>query len=221
MTRSLGAEVEIDFDQRPAVVEKDGKPERVFPDELGAAVVVQAMLVAPERRRKVKIPPGTSKKPRLGQKRQSRITAALYEGDPKFAFRPDKSDHLDIGVRFDRENAASSLAGRGLDSRPKLATARRRKTTIPLSGQPAREPTHRLVNLNSPFETVAVALIQTPSEFKLETLTTGGGGLGLAESRERYQKLLAEREVIAETAKSEAEAEMGAEADLQPEIPWI
>ena len=148
---------------------------------------------------------------------------ALDEGDPKFAYKPAESDHPDVGVRFDRKNAASSLAGRGPDSRPTLATARRRKTTIPLSGLPELEPTHRLVDLKVPFGTIAIPLSTAPSELKLTTLTNGNGGLGFAESRQRYQKLLVEREA-AETAKSEAGAgtRTGVEpgADSQPEIPW-
>jgi hypothetical protein len=56
-----------------------------------------------------------------------------------------------------------------------------------------------------------VALSPALSEFKLETLTTGDGGLGLAESRIRYQKLLEKRDLTAGATPS---------VDLQPEITW-
>lgn len=185
--------------------------------EVERIVIVQGLLVAPERRQAVTIPKGTPGEPRLMQKRQSRITAALTESDPKFSYRPAKSDHPDVGVRLDRENAAASLAGRGLDSRPTLVTARRRKTTAPLSGLSSLEPTHRLVDLNVPFETVAVALMPAPSGFKLSTLTTGGGGLSSPELRRHYQDLLAQR-IAAKTDALAAKAEPS--GDLSPEIPW-
>lgn len=194
----------------------------LFPDELGVGAVAQGLLVAPERERRVKIPAGTPVKPRLTQERQSRITVALDGTDPKFAYRPAESSHPNVGVRFDRENAAGSLAGRGLDSRPTLSTARRRQTTIPLSGQLPLEPTHRLINLNVPFETVAVALTSGPSEFKLETLTNGTGGLAFPSSQNRYRKLLNK---LAETERISAETEPSIEKtepseDLNSEIPW-
>jgi len=206
----------FDFDQRPVVMEKDGKPKPVFPDELGPAIFIQALLITPERKRWVKIPPGAPEKPRLGQKRQSRITAALDEGDPKFAFKPTQSDHPDIGVRFDRANAAASPAGRGLDSRPTLTTARSRKTTVSLSGLPALEPTHRLVDLKVPFGTVVIILSQPPSKFKLETLTNGGGGLAFPSSIGYYQTMLAQRLAI----KIESGVQTGNSEDLFPGIPW-
>lgn len=212
-----GGEFGLDFDQRY---------QGLFPDELGPGVVAQALLVAAERRRRVEIPAETPGKPQLMQKRQSRITAALDGADPKFSYRPVKSDHPDVGVRFDRENAAESLAGRGLDSRPTLTTARHRKTTIPLFGQPPLEPTHRLMDLNVPFETMAVALIQTPSEFKLEMLTNRDGGLVFKASIEYYQAMLAQR-LAAEIQPAEPGAETGpstetkSSEDLLPEIPWI
>ena len=131
--------------------------------------------------------------------------------DPKFSYRPAESGHPDVGVRFDRDNAAESFTGRGLDSRPTLKTARRRKTTVSLSGLRPLEPTHRLFDPANIHETVAVALSPALSEFKLETLTTGDGGLGLAESRIRYQKLLEKRDLTAGATPS---------VDLQPEITW-
>lgn len=41
----------------------------VFPDELGAGAVAQGLLVAPERKRRVKIPVGMPEKPKLRQRR--------------------------------------------------------------------------------------------------------------------------------------------------------
>lgn len=164
----------------------------LFPDELGVGAVAQGLLVAPERKRRVKIPAGTPAKPRLEQERQSRITVALDGTDQKFTYRPAESDHPDVGVRFDRENAANSLTGRSLDSRPTLETAKRRKTTTPLSGFPPLEPTHRLINLKVPFETVAIALSQPPSADKLTALTNGNS-LAFPASRNYYQELLAKR----------------------------
>ena len=223
----------FDFDQRPVVMEKDGKPKPVFPDELGPAIFIQALLITPERKRWVKIPPGAPEKPRLGQKRQSRITAALDEGDPKFAFKPTQSDHPDIGVRFDRADASGSLACRGMRERPTLKTARREKTTVSLSGLPPLEPTHLLVDLKAPFETVAVGLIQSPSEFKLKTLTNGGGGMAFSESIKHYQAMLAQRliakiELSMKTGPSTESGTLAAKTgvsteaseDLFPEIPW-
>ena len=198
-----GGRFPFDFDQRERYA---GVP----------PIIIQGLLVAAERKRRVKIPLGTPREPRLAQTRQSRITVALETADPKFSYRPAKSDNPDIGVRFGRENAAASLAGRGLDSRPALATAKRRKTTTSLSGQPPLEPTHKLIDLNVPFGTVAVALFQAPSEFKLETLTTGGGSLGFADLRQRYQKLLAERNQAAAVTTATATPSI----DLLPEIPW-
>lgn len=195
-----GGKFSFNFDQREE-----------YPDV--PPIVVQAMLVAPERKRRVKIPAGTPEKPQLTQARQSRITVALDGTDPRFSYRPAKSDHPDVGVRFDRKNAAASLAGRGLDSRPSLKTAKRRKTTTPLSGRPGLEPTHRLVDLNVPFGTAAVALAAGPSAFKLATLTNGDGGLGFGALQSYYRDLAAGRR--------QTEAESTTLADLNPEIPWI
>lgn len=202
-----------DFDQRPVIIGGGGRRERVFPDELGVGEMAQGLLVAAGRKRRVKIPAGTPEKPRLKQTRQSRITVDLIESDQKFAYRPVKSDHPDIGVRFDLTEAAESLAGRGLDSRPKLETARRRKTTIPLSGLEPLKPTHQLFDLRHPFGTTAVALAAGPSEFKLATLTNGDGGLGFGASRNYYHNLAAGRR--------QTEAESTPSGDLHPEVPWV
>lgn len=180
-------------------------------------VIIQGILVAPERKRRVEIPAGTPREPHLKQSRQSRITVALDGTDPKFSYRPAKSDHPDIGVRFGRENAACSLTGHSLDSRPTLSTARHRKTTIPLSGLPQLEPTHRLINLNVPFETVAIALSQLPSEFKLNILTTGGAGLSSPELRQHYRDLLAQR-IATEAERMTTKTELS--ISKTPEIPW-
>lgn len=188
----------------------------VFPDELGVGAVAQGLLVAPERKRTVKIPAGTPAKPRLEQKRQSRISVALAMDDPKFAYKPAESGYPDVGVRFDRENAASSLAGRSLGSRPTLSTARRRQTTIPLSGQPPLEPTHRLIDLKVPFETVAIALSQPLSADKLTALTNGNS-LAFPASRNYYQELLAKR---TEAERLAAEIGTNPSENLLPEIPW-
>lgn len=208
-----GGQWRQDFDQRPVVVGKDGWPKRMFPDELGVGEIAQALLVAPARNRRLKIPTGTPAEPRLAQTRQSRITAALDGGDPEFAYRPAGSDYPDIGVRFDRANAAGSLAARSLDSQPTLATAKRRKTTTPLSGQPPLEPTHRLVDLNVPFGTVAVALDAGPSEFKLATLTNGEGGLTFPASRRHYRGIAAAR-------RQQTTAKSTPSPDPHPEISW-
>lgn len=175
-------------------------------------VIIQGLLVAPERKRRIETPAGTPEEPRLTQTRQSRITAALAMADPKFAFRPDKTSYPDIGIRFDRANAASSLAGRGLDSRPSLENAKRQKTTTSLSGLPPLEPNYKLVDLNVPFGTAAVAVAAGPSEFKLATLTNAGGGLRFDESRNYYHDLAASRSADTESAPS---------TDPHPEIPWL
>lgn len=185
----------------------------LFPDELGAAAVAQGLLVAPGRKRRVKIPAGTPAKPELKQQRQSRITTALATADPKFSYRPAKPDYPDIGVKFDRMEAAESWAGRGLDSRPSLKNARKRKTAIPLSDLKPLEPTHRLVDLREPFGTVAVALSAGPSEFKLASLTNSDGGLGFESLQNYYRDLAAGRQ--------QAETESTPSADSYPEIPWL
>ena len=154
---------------------------------------------------------------------------ALDEGDPKFAYKPAESDHPDIGVRFGRENNADSLAGRGLNPRQTLATARRRKTTIPLSGLPELEPTHRLVDLKVPFGTIAIPLSTTPSELKLTTLTNGNGGLAFPSSISYYRTMLAQRlavkiEPIARTGLCTETRTLAGKTnpskDLFTEIPW-
>lgn len=198
-----GGRFPFDFDQRES--SPDVPP-----------VIIQGLLVTAGRQRRVKIPKGTPEKPRLTQKRQSRITVALDGIDPKFSYRPAKSDHPDVGVRFDRENAVGSLAGRSLDSRPTLATARRQKTTIPLSGQPPLEPTHRLIDLKVPFGTVAIALSQSPSADKLTALTNGNS-LAFPASRNYYQELLAKR---TEAERLAAEIGTNPSENLLPEIPW-
>lgn len=208
-----GGRFRFDFDQRPVAAGKDGQPRRVFPDELGVGEMVQGLLVAPGRKRRVKIPEGTPKKPRLRQIRQPRIGVGLAAASPEFAYRPPKYDFPDIGVWFDRAEAAGSLAGRGLDSRPTLETARKRKTTIPLSGLEPLGPTHRLFDLREPFETVAVALAAGPSEFKLATLTNADGGLGFGALQSYYRDLAAGRR--------QTEAESTPSVDLHPEVPWV
>lgn len=102
-----GGRFPFDFDQRPMVIGGDGQPERVFPDELPVGETVQALLAAPPRNRRIKLPAGTPAEPELKQGRQSRITAALAGPHPKFAYRPAESDYSDVGVRFDRANAAA------------------------------------------------------------------------------------------------------------------
>lgn len=183
--------------------------------EAGHIVVAQGLLVAPERHRTIG---GRDKKPRLTQNRQSRIVAVLDETDGKTATYPAKSTHPDIGVRFSRRDVLESSArDKATEARRLEGTTLHQKTTINLSGMPPLEPTNRLVDLKVPFETVAVVLIQTPSEFKLKTLTTGDGGLASPASRDHYRAMLACR--IAAEAEAVA-ANVEPSDDLSLEIPW-
>lgn len=189
--------------------------------EAGHIVVAQGLLVAPDRNRMIG---DREKKPRLTQKRQSRIVAVLDETSGKTATYPAKPDLPDIGVRLSRKEILESPArDKAAETRSLEGTTLHQKTTLNLSGMPPQEPTHRLFDRTGIHETVAVGLFGQLSEHKLEVLTTGDGGLASPASRDHYRALLAsqiatEAETLA--AKAETSNNLSPKIPLDPEIPW-
>lgn len=192
-----------DFDQAP----KAGKA--------GHVVVAQGLLVAPDRNRMIG---ERREKPRLTQKRQSRIVAVLDETNGKIATYPAKPYHPDIGVRFSRQEILESSArDKAAESRSLEGTTLHQRTTINLSGMQPLEPTNRLFDRMGIHETVAVSLIGELSDDKLRVLTNGDGGLAFPALRAQYFTLLALR-IAAEAEALAAKAEPSDHSSS--EIPW-
>lgn len=164
-----------------------------------AIIVAQALAVAPERSKQIGADGNIPEKLRR-QVRQSRIIAALNEttGNMRFspayakasAGRPTRPDLSEMGIILDRGEVQDLCQKAGVECG--LETARKRKTTISLSGMPPREPTHFLQE-----DGTLLKIDPNIPDYKLEMLINGGGGLMSSALLEEYRQIREKREKMA------------------------
>lgn len=165
-----------------------------------AIIVAQVLVAASERNKQIGVNGNIPEKLRR-QVRQSRIAAALNEttGEVRFSphFAPPAggasrgrsalSNLPEMGIILDRGEVQDLCQKAGVECG--LETARKRKTTISLSGMPPKKPTHFLQD-----DGRLLKIGPDVPDYKLDMLTNGGGGLVSSALLAEYREMMAERQ---------------------------
>lgn len=170
-------------------------------------IVAQVLAAAPERSKQIGVNGNIPEKLRR-QARQSRIIAALNETTGNMRFSSSLKNSLETGIILGRGDVRELCQAANVES--SLATARKRKTTINLSGMRPLEPTHVLQE-----DGRLLKICPDVPGYKLDMLTNGGGGLVSSALLGEYREMMAERQEAARKW-----ADLRNQADPCPEVEF-
>ncbi|MBI5356059.1 hypothetical protein HZB78_00405 [Candidatus Collierbacteria bacterium] len=195
-TRELIHEQIPDFDPEDQRLIDPITGKTLFGDELGDGILVQALIVAPDRRKilgRLTVTPLKHQIDLSPYSRQSRILMAqggIFRGAE---FRPHHPNDTEASIILDLGSLIEEAAGVISETRRTLLSAKKQKTTVPLHGMRPLTATHKIVDSRTAHAIRLQQLHQTPSNFRLSVLTNGTGGFRSPYELQRFQRMREKR----------------------------